>query len=159
MTTKPISVRIDGLFCFYCIDNAKYNTTLESVTVTSDDVATYTKGMTCTPEMKNGKTYDITEFTCTVKVIIANIDIFEATRKVIGKFYDVVVKFENNKATFSNQLGYTFVKSSSFWGCFQGWSLTLLIIFIIIVIAAIVFAVIAFTKKGKGKQIPKKTTQ
>lgn len=105
--------------------------------------------------MENGKKYDLTEFTCVYKVAFIEVNLFEAITAVIGKYYDVVIKFENNQATFSNQLGYNFVKDSSFWGCFQGWSLTLLIIAIILVIVIIVVVIILVSKKGK-KALPKK---
>lgn len=103
--------------------------------------------------MKNGKKYDLTEISCVAGKVIT-VDVFAAMKAFIGTYFDVAIKFENNQATFSNQLGYTFVKSSSFWGCFQGWSLTLLIIVIVIVIAAIVVGIIMCTK-GK-KSLPKK---
>lgn len=103
--------------------------------------------------MKNGKKYDLTEISCVAGKVIT-VDIFAVTKALIGKYADVSIKFENNQASFSNYLGTTFVKSSSFWGCFQGWSLTLLIVVIVIVIAAIVVGVIMCTK-GK-KSLPKK---
>lgn len=114
--------------------------------------------MKCTPEMKNGKTYDLTEFTCTKKVIVIDVDYFQVIREFIGKYFDVTIKFENNQAQFSNQLGYNFVKSSSFWGCFQGWSLTLLIVLIVLVIVGIVLAIVLPMKGKKGKELPKKAT-
>lgn len=114
--------------------------------------------MTCTPEMKKGKTYSLKDIRCVYKVGFVEINMFDAYSKIIGKSYDVVVKFENNQANFSNQGSYTFVKSSSFWGCFQGWSLTLLIIVIVLIIVLIVVAVILASKKGK-KNIPKKASK
>ena len=104
--------------------------------------------------MEDGKKYDLTEFACFYKFGPIEINLYEAYTAMIGKYYDVVIKFENNQATFSNRLGYNFVKSSSFWGCFQGWSLTLLIIAIILVIVIIVVVIILVSKKGK-KALPK----
>lgn len=105
--------------------------------------------------MENGKKYDLSEFSCTMGTII-KVNYFAAIEAFIGKYFDVVAKFENNQVTFSNQLGYNFVKSSSFWGCFQGWSLTLLIVVIILIIVLIVVAIVLSKKKGK-KDLPKKT--
>ena len=154
---KPIRV-IAYHHSYNCLDNAKYDTTVESVTVSTDNVEAFTKGMTCTPEMKKGKTYSLKDIRCVYKVGFVEINMFDAYSKIIGTSYDVVIKFENNQANFSNQGGYTFVKSSSFWGCFQGWSLTLLIIVIVLIIVLIVVAVILISKKGK-KNIPKKASK
>ena len=154
---KPIRV-IAYHHSYNYLDSAKYNTTVESVTVSTDRVEEFTKGMTCTPEMKKGKPYSIKALRCVYKLGIIEINLFDAYSKIIGTNYDVVVKFENNQATFSNQAGYTFVKSSSFWGCFQGWSLTLLIVLIVVIIVVIVVVIVLASKKGK-KNIPKKASK
>lgn len=130
-------------------NNASYKATLTKATIRSDDVASFTKNLKCTPAMKEGKTYSVDEITCNLLII----DIFAGAKEALNKETSVAIKFEEEKMTMVGGLSTgIYTKSGSFWGCWQTWSLVLLIVGIILVIAIIV-AVILLSKK---KSLPKK---
>ena len=135
-------------------NNAKYKATLVKATVRSDDVASFTKGLDCTPAMEQGKTYSMDEIACNV-ILIGNI--FKGAKESLNKEVDMTVKFEEEKKmTVAGGLVIgAYTKTGSFWGCWQVWSLILLIVGIVVVIAIIAVVIIMLSKKSK-KDLPKK---
>lgn len=136
-------------------NNANYKATLVKATIRSDDVASFTKGLDCTPAMEQGKTYSMDEIACTV-FIIGNI--FKGAKDSLNKEVDMAIKFEEeSKMTVVGGLVIgSYTKTGSFWGCWQAWSLTLLIVGIVLVIVIIVLVIVLLTKKKGKKDLPKK---
>ena len=134
-------------------NNANYKATLVKATVRSDDVASFTKNLDCTPAMEQGKTYSMDEIACDFLFV----NIFKGAKDSLNKEVDMTVKFEEeSKMTVAGGLVLgAYTKTGSFWGCFQVWSLILLIVVIVVVIALIAVAIIMLSKKGK-KDLPKK---
>lgn len=132
--------------------NAQYDALLNKMTVKSNNVnAIKELYLTCSPEMKEGKTYNIQDISCT----LLTVDLFAGWKSSVGKTSDMSIKFEGKKMTmisgsFTGELN----KSSSFWGCFQVWSLILLIVVVIVVIVLIVFLSMKCCCKNK---LPKKS--
>ena len=111
----------------------------------------------CTPELSEGKAYSLKDVTC--KVLMVNLWSSMADR--LGKTFDGVVEFSGNEdegerfMKFKADSYMTYKRVSTFLGCWEWWSITLLILGIIIVIVGIVFCTIYFTSK-KSKTVPKK---
>ena len=106
--------------------------------------------LTCSPEMKEGKTYNIQDISCT----LLTVDLFAGWKSSVGKTSDMSIKFEGKKMTLVGSFSGELNKSSSFWGCFQVWSLILLIVVVIIVIVVIVLVSV---KCCCSKKLPKKS--
>lgn len=132
--------------------NAQYDALLNKMTVKSNNVnAIKELYLTCSPEMKEGKTYNIQDISCT----LLTVDLFAGWKSSVGKTSDMTIKFEGKKMTLtSNSFIGELNKSSSFWGCFQVWSLILLIVVVIVVIVLIVFLSMKCCCKNK---LPKKS--
>ena len=64
------------------VADTTYTITASKITVKSNDVAALTKGYTCIPEMKGGKTYSITDISCDAGSII-KIDLFASQRLIL----------------------------------------------------------------------------
>ena len=146
------------LFCFFLIfiDKAKYDITLNKATFKSPDVEELERRkVICTPKADEGKTYSLKDITC--KILMINI--WSDVQKNLGYTSEGYVIFEGNEEErtlyFQKDIYKKYNKVSSFLGCWEWWSITLLILGIIIVIALIVFLTIKFTSK-KGKSMPKK---
>ena len=119
----------------------------------SDINALSNRKVICTPAAKQGKTYSWKDITCKLFFI----DLWSLYRERLnGNEIDTTVIFENNQLTFTAETDYNYKKISSFLGCWQWWSILLLIVGIIVVIVIIV-CVVMHCVKGKGsKSAPKK---
>lgn len=51
--------------------------------------------LTCSPEMKEGKTYNIQDISCT----LLTVDLFAGWKSSVGKTSDMSIKFEGKKMT------------------------------------------------------------
>lgn len=133
--------------------DATYDALLKSTTMKSNDLVAFGNfHFTCTPAVKKGKTYDINDITCT----LAGLDMFKAMKSAVGKTSDMSAKFNDKELTMiSGAYTGTLTKSSGFWGCFQLWSLILLIVVIIVIILLIVLLIVKCTSKKTIKKSSK----
>ena len=133
------------------LDSADYNTVLKKATFKVSDMTPLTRyHITCNPSITTGKKYSFKDVKCT----ILGINPWEKYT-LIDQNQKGTVVFAENKMTFSLDLNIAYTKQSSFWGCWQWWSITLLVLVIIIVIVVIVLLIVKKKKpsmKKKGKK-------
>lgn len=128
------------------VADTTYTLTTSKVTVRSDDVATLTKGCTCIPTMKEGKTYSITDITCDTTGII-KVDLFLVQRSMLESSSSSRIAFADNKMRiYSSAFSGSYTKTST-WGSI--WWTILIVVVIVIVVVAIVCAVLAVLCKKK----------
>ena len=146
------------LFHFFLIiiDKAKYDITLNKATFKTSDVDELEKRkVICTPKADEGKTYSLKDITC--KILMINI--WSDAQKNLDQTSEGYVVFDGTEEErtlyFQKDIYKKYNKVSSFLGCWEWWSITLLILGIIIIIALIVFLTIKLTKKN-SKAMPKK---
>ncbi|KAK8807593.1 hypothetical protein JH06_1321 [Blastocystis sp. subtype 4] len=132
-------------------NSADYNTVLKKATFKVSDMTPLTRyHITCNPSITTGKKYSFKDVKCT----ILGINPWEKYT-LIDQNQKGTVVFAENKMTFSLDLNIAYTKQSSFWGCWQWWSITLLVLVIIIVIVVIVLLIVKKKKpsmKKKGKK-------
>ena len=98
------------------------------------------------------KSNDINDITCT----LAGLDVFKAMKSAVGKTSDMSAKFNEKELTMvSGAYTGTLTKSSGFWGCFEVWSLILLIVVIIVIILLIILLFVKCTCKKTIKKSKK----
>lgn len=111
--------------------------------------------VTCTPAISEGKTYSLQDITCKVLMV----DFWSSYRNRIGETKEGGVYFggsEDSKTLlFPTESLFKYTKVNNFYGCWEWWSVLLIIVAIIVVIALIVFIAISVTNK-KSKKTPKK---
>lgn len=143
-------------FSVNSVDSAKYDVTLTDATIKSSDLSEMeNRKVICTPKLSEGKTYDLKDVTCK----ILGINFWSATQENIGRTREGFVLFDGSEEErtfrFDVDIFKTYKRTSTFLGCWEWWSITLLIVGIIVIIAAIVGVTIFLTKK-KSKNMPKK---
>ena len=131
-----------------------YTITASKVTVKSNDVATLTKGYTCIPEMKKGKTYSITEISCDMGTIL-KVDLFAAQRTVLKDSTSTRITFADGKMNIREDYFVGSYTKTSSWGSI--WWIILIIVVVVIVVVAIVWVLIATLCKSKNlRKVTKK---
>ena len=156
LTKKDGEVGRNFLVLVNTVDSAKYDVTLTDATIESSDITEMeNRKVICTPKLSEGKTYDLKEVTCK----ILNINYWSATQRNIGVTREGFILFDGSEEEktfrFDVDIFKTYKRVSTFLGCWEWWSITLLIVGIIVIIAAIVGITIVLTKK-KSKNMPKK---
>ena len=120
----------------------------------SNDVASLTKGYTCIPEMKSGKTYSITDISSDMGTLV-KFDLFAAQRAILNGSTSTRIVFADGKMSIrENYFMGNYTKTSS-WGSI--WWIILIIVVAVIVVVAIVLALVATLCKSKNlKKVTKK---
>ena len=113
----------------------------------SNDVAALTKGYTCIPEMKGGKTYSITDISCDAGSII-KIDLFASQRLILKDATESRFVFADKQMKIYNSYFSGNYTKTSTWGSI--WWIILIIVVAVIVVVAIVAALIATLCKPKN---------
>lgn len=129
---------------------------MEKATIKSSDTDTLaSRKVVCTPAIKEGKTYSLKDMTC--KLFVA--DLWAVYRDSLDKEVEDDVIFEGSEESrtmfFPRDSLKKYTKVSNFLGCWEWWSITLLILGIIVVIILIVVITISVSKK-KSKKMPKR---
>ena len=106
--------------------------------------------ITCNPSISQGKKYSFKDVECG----IYGLNPWSRYSKLDQDQKGTIV-FADNTMKFSLEYNIAYTKQSSFLGCWQWWSITLLVLVIIIVIVVIVLLIVkkpSLKKKGtKGK--------
>ena len=124
----------------------------KKVTVKSENVTDVTNGYKCTTEMKNGKTYDLSKFTCTYEQM--ELDRFIVQRAFLQRSFSSHFVFgEGTLEVKSGLLMGDYTRSSS-WGCL-GW--TIFFVVLGVVVAAVIAVVLVFYLKPSNTLTTKLT--
>ena len=129
------------------VADTTYTITASKITVKSNDVAALTKGYTCIPEMKGGKTYSITDISCDAGSII-KIDLFASHRLILKDTTESRFVFADKQMKIYNSYFSGNYTKTSTWGSI--WWIILIIVVAVIVVVAIVAALIATLCKPKN---------
>lgn len=139
----------------YQLDESNYDVTLTKATFESSDLETLSnRKVSCTPAIKEGKAYSLKDVTC--KALMINL--WKSYSDRLDKTYEGKVVFggteDERTMYFLADSLVNYKKVSNFLGCWEWWSITLLIIGIILVIGIIVYVTIILT--NKKSKMPKK---
>ena len=120
------------------LDKAGYYATLKRATMKVNKLSALTQfHISCNQELEAGKTYSLDDIHCE----FLGIGLWDRYSH-IGQTNLSTVRFSDDQLWFSLESGMPYPKKNNFFGCWEWWGITLLILLIVLVFADVIWLII-----------------